>query len=83
MVQAGRSRFRIPIRSLEFFNLPNLSISIMSLGLTRPLKGICTKNISGGEGIKCSRRVRLTISPPSMSRLSGNRDYLYLLGPAE
>jgi hypothetical protein len=41
----------------RFFKLPHLSTSSMTLGLTQPLKE------------KCDLRVRLTTSPPSVSRL--------------
>jgi hypothetical protein len=37
MLQAGRSRVRFPMRSLDFFNLPNPSSLTMALGSTQPL----------------------------------------------
>jgi hypothetical protein len=37
MLQAGRSRVRLPMRSLNFFNLPNPSSHTMALVLTQPL----------------------------------------------
>jgi hypothetical protein len=50
MVQAGRSRIRFPMRSLDF------SIDII-LGLTQPLTEISTSNLTGVKG---DRRARLT-----------------------
>jgi hypothetical protein len=38
MLQAGRSRVRFPMRSLDFFNLPNPSSRTMALGSTQPLQ---------------------------------------------
>jgi hypothetical protein len=48
MLQAGRSRIPVPMRSLNFFNLPNPSSHNMTLGLTQPLKEMSTRKISGG-----------------------------------
>jgi hypothetical protein len=69
MLQAGRSRDRIPMRSLNFFNWP--SSPTMALGSTQPLTEMSTRNILGMFlGVKDGRRVKLTTLPPSMSRLS-------------
>jgi hypothetical protein len=66
MLQAGRSRVRFPMRLLDFFNLPNPSSRTMDLGSTQPLTEVSTRNL---RGVKGDRRVRLTTSPPSVSRL--------------
>jgi hypothetical protein len=64
----GRSRVRVPMRSSDFFKLPNPSRSVMALGLTQPLTEMCTRNFPGG--VKGGRRARLITLPPSVSRLS-------------
>jgi hypothetical protein len=50
MLQAERSRFGFPIRSLGFFDWPNLSSRIMALGWTQPLTEMSTRNLPGGKG---------------------------------
>jgi hypothetical protein len=47
---------------VECFDLSNPSSRSMALGLTRPLKELSTRNLSGA---KRGRRARLTTSPPS------------------
>jgi hypothetical protein len=46
MLQAGRSRVRFPMRSLDsFFNWPNPSNRTMALGSTQPLTEMSTGNV--------------------------------------
>jgi hypothetical protein len=53
MLQAGRSRDRVPIRWI-FSNLPNPSGRAMALGSTQPLTEMSTRNLKekkpGGKG---------------------------------
>jgi hypothetical protein len=68
MLQAARSRVRVPLRSIFFFNLPNPFSHTMAQESTQPLTEISTRiSPVAGEG---GRRVRLTTLPPSVSRLS-------------
>jgi hypothetical protein len=48
MLQAGRSRVRFPIRSLDFFNLPDPSNRTMAMRSTQPLTEMSTRNLLGG-----------------------------------
>jgi hypothetical protein len=50
MLQAGRSRIRFPMMSLDFFNWPNPSSRKMALGLTYPLTEMSTRNPPGSKG---------------------------------
>jgi hypothetical protein len=67
MLQAGRSRVRVPMKWI-FFNLPNPSSLTMAMGSTQPLN----RNEYQGSSwrIKGGQRVTLTNLPPSVSRFS-------------
>jgi hypothetical protein len=67
-VQAERSRFLVPVRLLEFFNLPDPSNRIAALEFTQPLPEISIRKCFWG--VEHGRSVWLTTSPPSMGRMS-------------
>jgi hypothetical protein len=49
MLQAGRSRDRVPMRWI-FSNLSNPSGRTMTLGPTQPLTAMSARNLPGGKG---------------------------------
>jgi hypothetical protein len=61
VLQARRSRVRIPIRSFNCFSLPNLSSRrTVVLGLTQPLKGMSTRRYSGDKARPAHKADNLT-----------------------
>jgi hypothetical protein len=57
ILQIGRSKVRISMRSQNFFNVPNPSNCTMALELTHALMGTST------WGVESSKRIRLTSLP--------------------
>jgi hypothetical protein len=49
MLQAGRSRVRLPMRSLDF-SIDLILPATLALGLTQPLTEMSTRNLPGGKG---------------------------------
>jgi hypothetical protein len=50
ILQAGRSRVRFPMRSLNFFAWPHRPSLTMAPGSTQPLTEMSTKNLPGDKG---------------------------------
>jgi hypothetical protein len=61
MLQAGRSRFRFPMRSLDFFTLPNPSSSTVVLGSTQPVIEMSSRINPGGKGRPVRKADSLTV----------------------
>jgi hypothetical protein len=82
MLQAGSSRVQIPMRSLDFFNLPNPSSRIMTLGSTQPLTEMSPRNILGGKDRPAREADNLTaIYEPIVYIKCGNLDISQPYGP--
>jgi hypothetical protein len=58
---------RYPVRSLDFFSLPNPSSHTMALGSTQPLTEMSTRNLPGGKGRSARKADNLSaICEPSV-----------------
>jgi hypothetical protein len=60
MLQAGRLRVQFPMRSLDFFNLPNPSSRTMALGSTQSVTEMSTRNLPLGKGRPAHKADNLT-----------------------
>jgi hypothetical protein len=81
MLQTGRSRVRFRTRSLDFFNLPNPSSSIIALGSIQPLTEISSRNLPVGEGPPARGADNLTAILSRLSRKCGSLHISKLYGP--
>jgi hypothetical protein len=60
MLQAGKLRVPVPMRSLDSFKLPNPSSCIIVLGSTQHLTEISTRNHPRGKGRPVRKADHLT-----------------------
>jgi hypothetical protein len=67
ILQAGRSRDRVPMRWM-FFNLPNPSSRTMALGSTQALTEMSTRNFPGSKGRPARGADNLTAIVSRLSR---------------
>jgi hypothetical protein len=69
MLQAGRSRVRVPMRWIFFFNLRNPSSRTMALGSTQPVTEMNTRNLPGGKGRPAHKADLTAICEPIMYKM--------------
>jgi hypothetical protein len=62
MLQAGRSRVRVPLRWIFSIELILPSALRMALGSTQPLTEMSTRNLPGGKGRPTRKADNLTAS---------------------
>jgi hypothetical protein len=62
MLQAGRSRVRLLIRSLDFSIDLILPAALWPLGSTQHLTEMSTRNVSGGKGRPAPKADNLTVT---------------------
>jgi hypothetical protein len=73
MLQAGNSRVRFPVGSLDFFfNLSNPSRRTIALGSTHSLTEMCTRNLHGSNERLARKVAKLTaICEPIFYKMFG------------
>jgi hypothetical protein len=59
MLQAGRSRVRFSMRSLDFL-IDLILLAALALGSTQPLTEMSTRNLPGGKGQLAHKTENLT-----------------------
>jgi hypothetical protein len=77
MLQVRKVADSILITSFRYLNWPNPPICAIALGSKQSLTEMNTRNLSWG--VKCCRRVRLTTSTPSVSRISISLPFTFLV----
>jgi hypothetical protein len=60
ILQAGRSRIRFPMKSLDFSINVILPARTMALGSTQPIREMSTRNPPGGKGGPVRKTNKLT-----------------------
>jgi hypothetical protein len=82
MLQAGRSRDRVPMRWI-FLNVPNPSSHAWPLGSTQPLTEVSTRSLPGGKGRPARMADKLTaICEPTVCTKCGSLDVSQPYGPS-
>jgi hypothetical protein len=82
VLQAGRSRVRVPMRWI-FFSLPNPSSRTMDLHSTQPLTEMSTRDLPGGKAWPARKAYNLTaICEPTVYRKCGSLDVSQPYGPS-
>jgi hypothetical protein len=80
-LQAGRSRVRFPMRSLDCFNWHNPSSRTIALGSTQPLTEMSTRDLPGSKGRAARKADNLAAIYELLCRKCGSLAVLQPYGP--